>query len=88
MGIMTLAEVQTELSLVNIAIQDVIAGNRINEHKLATGEFARWYKFTDTSLESLNAYRRELLNLLSTLEPAALPVFRANANIPLIVRKD
>ncbi len=31
----TLEEAQAELTLVNIAIQDVISGKRVNEHKLS-----------------------------------------------------
>lgn len=84
----TLAEAQAELTLVNIAIQDVMSGKRINEHKLATGEFSRWYKFTEVSLDSLLAYRRDLRALIESLQPPVAPTFRANACIPLVVNRD
>lgn len=84
----TLAEAEAELTLINIAIQDILAGKRINEHKLATGEFSRWYKFSDVSLDSLMAYRTELRNLIMSLQPAVLPTFRSNACIPLVVTRD
>lgn len=86
MANITLQEAQDELTLVNIAIQDLISGKRINEHKLATGEFSRWYKFSDVSLDSLMAYRSELRNLITALQPEVAPTFRANACIPLVVR--
>ena len=86
MANVTLQEAQDELTLVNIAIHDIISGKRINEHKLATGEFSRWYKFNDVSLDNLMAYRSELRNLISTLQPEVAPTFRANACIPLVVR--
>ncbi len=86
MASITLQEAQDELTLVNIAIQDIISGKRINEHKLATGEFSRWYKFSDVSLDSLMAYRSELRNLITALQPEVAPTFRANACIPLVVR--
>lgn len=88
MAEITLAEAQAELTKVNIAIQDLIEGKRINEHKFATGEFSRWYKFTDVTLENLTTYRRELRGLISSLEPDIVPVFRKNACIPLVVRND
>lgn len=86
MASITLQEAQDELTLVNIAIQDIISGKRINEHKLATGEFSRWYKFSDVTLDSLMAYRSELRNLITALQPEVAPTFRANACIPLVVR--
>ena len=84
----TLAEAESELTLVNIAIQDLLAGKRINEHKLATGEFSRWYKFSDVTLDSLMSYRSELRSLIASLQPAVLPTFRSNACIPLVVTRD
>jgi hypothetical protein len=86
MANVTLAEAEEELLIVNKAIQDLIAGKRINEHKLATGEFSRWYKFNDISLDSLMAYRSELRNLITALQPEVAPTFRSNACIPLVVR--
>ena len=87
MAELTLAEAQAELALVNIAIQDVIAGKRVTELKLGNAEFANWYKFTDTPLEDLRAYRQTLLDRIASLSPDAIPVFKANACIPLVVRK-
>lgn len=84
----TLAEAEAELTLVNIAIQDLMSGKRINEHKLATSEFSRWYKFSDVTLDSLLSYRTELRNLITSLQPAVLPTFRSNACIPLVVTRD
>lgn len=88
MAEITLAEAQAELTIVNIAIQDLIEGKRLNEHKFATGEFSRWYKFSDVTLDSLTAYRRELRSLIASLEPEIMPVFRSNSCIPLVVRGD
>jgi len=87
MGEMTIQEVQVQLTQVNIAIQDLIMGKSISELKLGSGEFSRWYKFGDVTLDSLRAYRRELLNLLNTLTPDVKPIFRTNSCIPLVVNK-
>ena len=84
----TLAEAEAELTLVNIAIQDLMSNKRVNEHKLATGEFSRWYKFSEVTLDSLMAYRSELRNLIASLQPAVYPTFRSNACIPLVVTRD
>ncbi len=86
MASVTLQEAQNELTLVNIAIQDLISGKRINEHKLATSELSRWYKFNEVTLENLMTYRSELRNLITALQPEITPTFRANACIPLVVR--
>lgn len=86
MANITLAEAEAELLIVNKAIQDLIENKRINEHKLATGEFSRWYKFDTVSLDTLMAYRRELRSLITALQPEVAPTFRSNACIPLVVR--
>ncbi len=87
MANMTLAEAQTQLTQVNIAIQDIIAGKRVNELKIGNAEFANWYKFTDITFDNLQTYRRELLVIIDSYAVSITPTFRTNACIPLVVRK-
>jgi hypothetical protein len=87
MAEMTIGEAQAQLTQVNIAIQDIIMGKAINEIKFGSGEFSRWYKFQDVTLEQLQAYRRELMNIINSLTPDVRPIFRVNSCIPLVVRK-
>ena len=87
MAEITLAEAEAQLLQINVAIQDLILGKRISELKVGSGEFSRWYKFEEVTLEALTAYRTELRSIIAALTPAAVPIFRANACIPLITRK-
>ena len=87
MAEMTLSEAQAQLSMVNIAIENLIQHKTINELKLGSSDFSRWYKYGEVSLDGLRAYRRELLDLINTIGPQVKPVFRSNACIPLIVTK-
>ena len=84
----SLTEAEAELVIVNIAIQDLLKGTRINEHKITSSEIARWYRFTDVTLDSLLSYRTELRALIEALQPAVTPIFRNNACIPLVVNRD
>jgi len=87
MAEMTLAEAELQLTQVNIAIQSLISGTRINELKLGSAEFSRWYKYGDVTLEALTAYRSELQAIIAALVPVPQAIFRTNACIPLVVRK-
>lgn len=88
MANMSLAEAQSQLTQVNIAIQDLLLGKAISELKVGSGEFSRWYKFQDVTLDNLTAYRTELRALINALTPLATPVFRTNACIAIITRKE
>lgn len=83
---MTLEEAQASLIEVNKAISDIIAGKRTTDLQISTGYTKRIYKFSDTTLQDLKDYRRELIELISTLALEA-PVFRINASIPLKMHK-
>jgi hypothetical protein len=87
MADMTLIEAEAQLVQVNIAIQDIIMGKAISELKVGSGEFSRWYKFQDVTLDNLCSYRTELRNIINALTPSAIPLFRTNACIPIITRK-
>ena len=84
---LTLAQAQLQLSQVNVAIENLLLGKRINKLTLGSGEFAVTKGFNEVTLESLREYRAELRNYIMQLEPEVLPVFRANACIPIIVLK-
>jgi hypothetical protein len=84
---LTQTEALALLSKVNIAIEDVLSGNRVTQYKIGSPDFTRLYNFDTITLESLQSFRTSLLDYLSSLEPTAIPVFRKNACIPLVVRK-
>jgi hypothetical protein len=87
MASMTLAEAQTQLTQVNIAIDDLLQGKTIVEIKYGNSDFSRWFKYGEISLDNLRSYRRELLDLIDSLSPDPTPVFRTNACIPIVVLK-
>jgi len=82
----TLEEAKAQLLTVNVAIQDLIAGKRITQLRIGSGNFSRLYVNQEVNLESLVAYRDELLNVINELEKKPM-TFRTNAHIPTIVRK-
>ena len=87
MSDMTLAEAQSQLTTVNIAIDDLIQGKTITEIKYGNSDFSRWFKYGEVNLENLRAYRRDLLSLIDSLSSNPTPVFRTNACIPIVVIK-
>ncbi len=84
---MTIEEAQTQLNTVNAAIQQLIEGKAILELRVGSGNFQRLYKYSDITMDSLLALRASLLQQINDLQPNLAPVFRNNANIPLVVRK-
>lgn len=84
---MTLTETELALSSVNTAIAQLIAGKRLLELRVGSGNFARNFRYGEVTLEALKEYRDELIQLRQSLLPIASTQFRANATIPLIVKK-
>ena len=87
MAVMTLAEAESQLTTVQAAIQTLIAGKRLNQLRVGSGTFARLYVFSETTLEELKAHRDELLETINILEEA-VPRFKKNMTIPLLVSKE
>lgn len=87
MATMTLAEAGASLTTVNIAISDLIAGKRIAELNIGTGATQRRYKYSEITIDNLTVLRNELRSIINTLQPDVKPIFRLNANIPIIVEK-
>jgi hypothetical protein len=84
---LTQAEALTLLAKVNIAIEDFILGKRVTQYKIDSSDFSRLYTFESITLESLQAFKSDLLDYIKSLEPTVVPTFRTNACIPLVVRK-
>ncbi len=82
-----ITEITIQLATVNAAIQQLMEGKRIHELRVGSGTFQRLYVYSEVTLDSLMALRRELLEMLQDLEEA-LPRFRINSTIPLLVSKD
>jgi len=86
---MPLSEAQSQLTTVQVAISDLIAGKRITHLRVGSGNFQREYKYwsPDTLLNTLIELR-DNLNLIIASYSTATPTFRRNSTIPLQVGKD
>ena len=83
----TIEEVRAELNTVNSAIQSLIAGNRLTQLRVGSGDFARLYVNQEISLESLRQNRAELLQELAELENTDGIKFRKDSNIVMVTGK-
>jgi hypothetical protein len=83
----TILEVQAELNTVNSAIQQLIAGTRLTELRVGSGDFARLYRYQELSLDNLQAIRDELLQELAALNQEDGLKFRKMSNVLLKVTK-
>lgn len=83
----TIAIVQAELTTVSAAIQNLIAGDRLTELRVGSGDFARLYRFQEITLDNLQAIRDELLQELAILNQEDGLQFRKMSNVLLKVTK-
>ena len=75
---MTIEEINSALSEVNNAIEKLILGKSLTEFRVGSGDFFRYYKYGEVTLEALKEYRDELLMMKHSLEDTS-PTFRTNA---------
>lgn len=83
----TIAEVQADLTTVNAAIQDLIAGKRITQLRIGSGDFTRWLNYQEITYEVLKAEQADLIQELASLQTENQMKFRTMGNIPLTVTK-
>jgi hypothetical protein len=75
---MKLCEINKALSDVNNAIEKLVQGKSLTEFRVGSGDFFRYYKYGEVTLEALKEYRDELLMMKHSLEDTS-PTFRNNA---------
>jgi hypothetical protein len=85
-GTLTLAELQTQLTTVNTAISNLIAGKQILELVVGNGSFSRRYRYGEVTLVALKQHRDEILQQIQSIE-LSTPVYRHGASVPLVVGK-
>jgi hypothetical protein len=83
---LTLAQLQTELALVNSQIEAILQGKRVDRLRVGSSSFNRDYTFTGVTLTDCQEYRKYLIQEIHDKSVEA-PTFRTNATIPNIVRK-
>ena len=83
----TSTEIQADLTTVYSAIQDLIAGKRITQIRLGSGDFTRLYQYQEITYEVLKAEQNDLIQELAAIEGQPQMAFRSMTNIPLNVTK-
>lgn len=83
----TIAEVQADLTTVNAALQNLIAGKRITQLRLGSGDFARQYQYQEITYDVLKAEQADLTQELAALQSEPQMQFRTMSNIPLNISK-
>jgi hypothetical protein len=83
----TIAEVQADLTTVNAALQNLIAGKRITQLRFGSGDFARQYQYQEITYDVLKAEQADLTQELAALQSEPQMQFRTMSNIPLTVSK-
>jgi len=82
----TLAELQTQLLLVNTAIQKLIAGDTLVEFEVGSGSSARRYKKGEVNLTMLNTEKARILSGIQSLT-ASEPTYRTSSHMQTVYRK-
>ena len=82
-----LAEAQAQLITVNAALQDIISGKRIAELRIGSGDFQRLLRYQEVTFDELKTLQQELMITVDSYAQAK-PVFRTNAHIPMVVKKE
>lgn len=83
----TITEVQADLTTVNAALQDLIAGKRITLLRLGSGDFARQYQYQEVTYEVLKAEQADLTQELAALQTEPQMKFRTSSHFQLNVTK-
>jgi hypothetical protein len=85
---MTLDEANLQLSQVNSAISELLSGNRRVQYSVGSGGFTRVYRVSETTLDELRTYRKELLDIIASYSPnVSVEGFSKNMTVPLVVSK-
>jgi len=76
-----------DLAKVNAAIDLMLQGKLVQRLEIGSQEFRRVYDYNKISLNDLKELRKELLEIIDTLEETSQVVYRTGASVPLIVSR-
>lgn len=84
----TKTEIQSDLDIVNAAIQNLISGKRLTQLRIGSGDFARLYQYSEISYDVLKGLKDELTQELASITADVNGMtFRKQTHIPLTVKK-
>lgn len=87
----SLVDAQTQLAIIQAALQDIISGKRINSLKVGSAQFTREYRYQEIDIATLRQLQTDYLTDIAwwnSQMSGSLPVFANNKTIPLLIRKD
>lgn len=76
-----------DLAKVNAAIDVMMQGKLAQRLEIGSQEFRRVYDYNKVSLNDLKELRKELLELIDSLEVTSQVTYRTGASVPLIVSR-
>ena len=82
-----LAIAYSDLAKVNAAIDVMMQGKLVQRLEIGSQEFRRIYDYNKVTLNDLKQLRKELLELIDSLEPVSQVTYRTGASVPLIVSR-
>lgn len=77
----------SDLSKVNAAIDTMMQGKLVQRLEIGSQEFRRVYDYNKVTLNELKELRKELLEIIDSLEETSQVTYRTGASIPLIVSR-
>lgn len=82
-----LAIAYSDLTKVNAAIDLMLQGKLVQRLEIGSQEFRRVYDYNKVTLKELKELRKELLELIDSLEETSSVVWRSGATVPHIVSR-
>jgi len=82
-----LATAYSDLTKVNAAIDLLMQGKLVQRLEIGSQEFRRVYDYNKVTLNELKELRKELLELIDSLEEVSQVIYRTGASVPLIVSR-
>lgn len=76
-----------DLAKVNAAIDLLMQGKLLQRVEIGSMEFRRVYDNNKVSLSDLKELRKELLEMIDTLEGGTEVMYRTGASVPLLVNR-
>ena len=77
----------SDLAKVNAAIDTMMQGKLVQRLGIGSQEFRRVYDYNKVSLNDLKELRKELLEIIDSLELVSQVSYRTGATVPLIVSR-
>jgi predicted transcriptional regulator len=82
-----LSTAYADLTKVNAALDQLMQGKLIQRMEFKTAEVTKVFDYNKVTITELKSIRKELLELIDSLEGASAVVYRTGASVPLVVNR-